>query len=119
MTGFGVNELGLDSARQDARLVSLVEQELHGAPSGVAVAARPVVDVHAHEAVGALRIVLQAAGVAGGVAEGLLAMIERIFDTLCQQSAQTQLEVRVEIAADENAGAKLRKIAGQKPSLAS
>src|SRR5947199_864123 len=88
-----LNKFGLDPPRQDARLVAAVHQELHGAAAGLAVIAGPVVDVHADEAVRAHRVVLQAAGVAGGVAERLLPVIQTIVDALRQQPAEAALEV--------------------------
>src|SRR3954471_6797197 len=72
----GLDEFGLDPPRQDARLVAAVHQELHGAAAGLPIIAGPVVDVHADEAVGAHGVVLQAAGVARGVAERLLPVVE-------------------------------------------
>ena len=62
--------------------MAAVEQELHGAPARLAVVARPVVDVHAHEAVRALRVVLEAARVAHRVAERLLPVVEAVVDAL-------------------------------------
>ena len=93
-------ELGLDWLRDDARLVGPVEQVLHRPAAGGAVVPRPLVDVHAHKLVGADGVVLEAAGVAGGVAQGLLTVVEGVADALGQQPAEPLLELAGKIALD-------------------
>src|SRR5918999_763388 len=78
------------------------------APAGFAIAPRPLVDVHTHEAVRALQIVLQAAGVAHGVAESLPAVVEPVLDARRQQPAEPQLELRREVPPNAIAAERQR-----------
>src|SRR6185295_11413462 len=103
-----LDEFGLDPALQHSRLVAAVEQELHRTAAGRAVISRPLVDVHADETVRALRIVLQAPGVARSVAERLLPVAETVLDALRQQPAEPPLELRLEVPPDAVAAERQR-----------
>src|SRR5690606_23198918 len=86
--------------RQDAGCGAAIEQLLDGGPAGGAVAARPVVDVHADEAIRKDLVPLELAGVAAGEGERFGAVVERPGDRLGEQPAEPPAQRRIEIAPD-------------------
>src|SRR5436305_1938885 len=77
------HELDVDRTGDQARLGRSLEERAYGlAPPG-AVIDGPIIDVHADEPVGELR--LEVAGIPQGVIERLLAMIQSVDDARLQE----------------------------------
>src|SRR5512133_7735 len=73
-----LDPLGDHALRQDPGVVPAIEQALDGATTDRTVVARPLVDVHPDETVGALRVVLEAARIAHGVVQRLLPVVQAV-----------------------------------------
>ena len=81
-----LRELDVHGVRDDARLDAALEEELHRLAPARAVVERPVVHVHADEAVGEVQV--EPAPELKRVCHGLIAMLQAQVDRLPQQLAQ-------------------------------
>src|SRR6266849_5687238 len=78
-----IDELHVDSVRNDASFVAFGEQAAHGLTAAFAVIEREIVHPHCHKAIRERRIHL--AGELHGVLQSIFAIVERILDALFQQ----------------------------------
>ena len=84
--------------------MAAIEEELDRLPTRLAIVAGPIVDVHSDEAIRALRVVLQAAGVADGVVERLLPVVEAGLTQMVEGAAQLDEHLKVEPAPGHTPG---------------
>src|SRR6185436_19375792 len=90
-------ELDLDAPRQDAGGGAAIEEEGDGAAPFGAVVARPLVDVHADEAVGAAA--LEAPPELHGVGDRLLAVTEAVLDARPEERGHPANRLLAEVLA--------------------
>src|SRR5262245_37917308 len=93
------DELDGDGGGDDSGAMALVEQATHCLAAPRAVVERPVVDVHADETV--RQLARHVASVAQGIGQSVLAMRQRVADTLLQQSADLPHGVVPQVTADD------------------